>query len=547
MSDWTPPAPGPWQQDSAHAPMSQTAAMSSLYPEGFNRGFTETFARYGMLLDRLAMAQVNGFTYHQPQPFDMPGPDGPLSPDELGAEFGRRAALAEETFAVKRWREDLALWDNECKPASIVRHRELGDVDIEGLDDAALADHLSEVAAHVTAMVYQHHRFNVAALLPVGDLALHVAGWADLPPAVALGVLDGYSPISGVTSSEMVEALAAIRADPAASALVAGVGDAGARLDQLRAAVPAVDEYVRAVQDRLLDGFDVAGPTLREQPAVIIGKLGAALVADPDAARNRADQLAADLRARVPEEHRAEFDELVDEARAVYRLRDERGIYSEITAIGLLRRALLEAGRRASDRGVIGDPALMLDATPDEAALMLGGAGPTGDELAERAELRRRLTAAGAPRHLGPPPPPPPPVDELPPALGRLMSSIGFMIESILGQMDESAGDDTMIRGIGVTDQICEGPARLVRDIDDLLDLEEGEVIVAPATGEAFNSVLHLVAGIVTNHGSHACHAAIVAREMGFPAVVGTVNATTRIKTGDRVRVDGAKGEITLL
>ncbi len=128
-----------------------------------------------------------------------------------------------------------------------------------------------------------------------------------------------------------------------------------------------------------------------------------------------------------------------------------------------------------------------------------------------------------------------------------MMSSVGFMIESILGQMDESEGDDTLIRGIGITDQMCEGSARLVRDVDDLLDLEEGEVIVAPTTGEAFNSVLHLVAGIVTNHGSHACHAAIVAREVGFPAVVGTVDATTRIATGDRVRVDGAKGEVTLL
>ena len=344
MTDWTPPAPGPWQQDSAHAPCSQTAAMRTVYPEGFNRGFTETFARYGLLLERLAMAEVNGFTYHQPQPFDMPGPDGPMSPEEIGAEFGRRAALAEESFAIKRWRHDLDLWDNECKPASIVRHRELGDADIEGLDDAALAEHLGETAAHVTAMVYQHHRFNMAAMLPVGDLALHVAGWTELPPTVVLGVLDGYSRISGVCSSEMTDSLAAIRADPAASALVAGVGDAGARLDQLRAGVPAVDEYVRCVQDRLLDGFDVVGPTLREQPAVILGKLGAALVADPDAARNRADQLAADLRTRVPDEHRAEFDELVDEARAVYRLRDERGIYSEITAIGLLRAALLEVG-----------------------------------------------------------------------------------------------------------------------------------------------------------------------------------------------------------
>jgi phosphohistidine swiveling domain-containing protein len=521
--------------------------MNSLLPEGFNRGFTETFARYGLLLDRLALALVNGFMYHQPQPFDMPGPDGPMSPEEIGAEFGRRAALAEESFAVKRWRQDLADWDSEYKPASIKRHRELGDVDIKGLDDESLVEHLNHVSAHVTAMVYQHHRFNMAAMLPVGDLALHVAGWAHVPPTAALGVLDGYSPISGVTSTELTEALAGIHADPAASALVTGAGDAGARLDQLRASIPAVDEYVRSVQDRVLDGFDIVSPTLREQPAILIGKLGAALVADPKAARNRADQLAADLRAQIPDEHRAEFDELVDEARAVYRLRDERGIYSDTTAIGLLRRALLEVGNRMSERGVTDDPALMLEATSEEAALVLGGAGPTGHALAERRDLRRRLTAEGAPRLLGPPPPPPPPVDELPPPLGRMMSAVGFMIESILGQLDASAGNDTLIQGIGVTDQICEGSARLVRNIDDLLDLEEGEVIVTPATGEAFNSVLHLVAGIVTNHGSHACHAAIVAREMGFPAVVGTVDATTRIKTGDRVRVDGAKGEVTLL
>jgi hypothetical protein len=63
--DWTPPGPGPWQQDSAHNPVSQTRMMRSLYPEGFNRGFEETLAAWGALLDRLAMGQVNGFTYHR--------------------------------------------------------------------------------------------------------------------------------------------------------------------------------------------------------------------------------------------------------------------------------------------------------------------------------------------------------------------------------------------------------------------------------------------------------------------------------------------------
>jgi len=55
------------------------------------------------------------------------------------------------------------------------------------------------------------------------------------------------------------------------------------------------------------------------------------------------------------------------------------------------------------------------------------------------------------------------------------------------------------------------------------------------------------VGGIVTDHGGFICHAGIVAREMGFPAVVGTVDATSRISTGDRIRLDGSKGEVTIL
>ena len=70
---------------------------------------------------------------------------------------------------------------------------------------------------------------------------------------------------------------------------------------------------------------------------------------------------------------------------------------------------------------------------------------------------------------------------------------------------------------------------------------------VAPATSEAFTALLHLVEGIVTDHGSFICHAAIVSREMGFPAVVGTVDGTRRITTGTRLRVDGTTGQVTIL
>jgi pyruvate,water dikinase len=329
--------------------------------------------------------------------------------------------------------------------------------------------------------------------------------------------------------------------------LVVDGDDAAARLADLCDRCPDVDRYVRLVRNRVIDGFDVTNPTLREHPALILGKLAAGLAADPDAARSRSDALAEQLREQTPAEHREEFDEVVAEARLVYRLRDERGIYSEITAIGLLRRALLEIGRRAVDRGLLDDAGLITDASIDEATAVLRGDGPSSRELADRRLERRRLTEEGPPRFLGDPPPPHPPLDELPPPMARMMGGIGFMIDAVLGQLDAAEGDGSVIGGIGINDVIVEGRARLIRNIEDLIEVDAGDILVAPSTSEAVNSVLHLVGAIVTDHGSHACHSAIVAREMGFPAVVGTVNATQRIVDGDRLRVDGGKGEVTVL
>ncbi len=118
---WEPPTPGPWQQDSAHNPVAQTAMLQHAYPAGFNRGFEECFDIYGVLLDRLAMASINGFTYHQPQPFDLPGPDGPKDPEWIGAEISRRTGVAAEAFEARIWREGMRRWDEELKPASIAR------------------------------------------------------------------------------------------------------------------------------------------------------------------------------------------------------------------------------------------------------------------------------------------------------------------------------------------------------------------------------------------------------------------------------------------
>lgn len=544
---WEAPNPGPWQQDSAHNPVAQTALLQHAYPVGFNRGFEEAFSAYGILLDRLAMASINGFTYHQPQPFDMPGPDGPKDPEWIGAEIGRRAEVAASAFANRIWREGLRRWDEELKPGSIARHRAL-DVDRSTLDDAQLHAHIEACIAEVGEMVYQHHRHNMHALAPVGDFLLQTAGWTGRPPMSLLAVFDGYSQVSGVVAPEIVPALEAIRKDEAARALLFSGGDPADQLAQLRAQVPAVGDYVDAVHFRLLDGFDLPAPTIGERPESLIGRLQAALDVDVDAGLRRSDELANELRQAVPEDHREAFDDLLTEARHVYRLRDERGLYSEIAAIGLLRLALLELGRRLQGRGGVHDVEDILEVQAEEiSALCAGGAAPTADELRARREDRVARTRAGAPRHLGPPPPAPPPLEMLPPPLARVMGAVGFLIDGILGQKEAPEGDATTIVGIPGAAGVVEGPVRLVRSIDDLFTLEPGDVLVAPTTGEAFNSMLHLVSAIVTDHGSFASHAAIVSREMGIPAVVGTCDGTDRLAGAARVRVDGTTGEVTIL
>lgn len=545
--DWTPPGPGPWSQDRAHLPVSVTALIQEVYPDAFSRGFSETVAPWGLLLDDNQLRFVNGFPYTQPVMFDAPGPEGPKRPEDLGAEIERRAAVAAQAFVDKPWRAVLERWDREIKPAAVAKHQALAGVDLGALDPEGLRTHLHACVEHLGEMWYQHHRFNSMAMLPVGDFVLHASAWSGRDPVPMFAVFDGYSPVSGVVPPELAAAVTALRSDVEAQALLHGDDAATQRMADLRARVPAVDDYMRASEYRLSAGFDLTNPTIGERPDVVLDRIRAALGFEGHDTE-RADALAAEIRADVPDEHHAAYDELLGEARLVYRLRDERGLYSDAAAVGILRLALIELGRRLADAGRIAFMYDTLDITAAEIDQLLDGdASPTADELSARVARRKELSAAGAPKTLGPPAPEPPPMDTLPPPIARVMSALGFYIQGLMGDVETPIGDSDVVIGIGASPGEVEGRARIVRNFDELFELQEGEVLVTPATGESFNAFLHLVAAIVTDHGSFASHAAIMGREMGVPAVVGTVDASSRIPNGARVRVDGKAGTVVVL
>jgi pyruvate,water dikinase len=87
----------------------------------------------------------------------------------------------------------------------------------------------------------------------------------------------------------------------------------------------------------------------------------------------------------------------------------------------------------------------------------------------------------------------------------------------------------------------------VILDVREIGTVQQGEVLVCPVTAPSWAPVFPKIAAAVSDIGGMMSHAAIVAREYGMPAVVGTGNATARIKTGDRIRVDGGEGVVTIV
>lgn len=102
------------------------------------------------------------------------------------------------------------------------------------------------------------------------------------------------------------------------------------------------------------------------------------------------------------------------------------------------------------------------------------------------------------------------------------------------------------IEGFAGSPGVVEGIARVCRSVEDITELKEGEILVAPTTSPSWAPAFQKIKGVITDVGGIMCHAAIVCREYGMPAVVGTGQATTIIKSGMKIKVNGDTGKINI-
>jgi len=548
-SSLQPPGPGSWTLDTAHFPQPATRFVIELFPEPARRGFQEATARYGLLMDHIEWGFVHGWAYLCPRPIEALR-DGPErltreAWEELirsAPALRERLATSATVFEDRRWREDVALWDGETKPEMRRGHAELQAVQLSGLDAGGLLSHLERCRQNLGRAVYHHHRLNVAPVIPVGDLLVHAGEWTGRPPAELVGLVVEGGPLSLGAAGELTRLAEAIRGDPPAAALLSSGDEPRAILASL---VSRPGRYVDLVGCWSAgSGSDVGAPCMMEMPGALVGTIRAVVEAGAgESGSGAADELAAAVRAAVPPGRRESFDQLLVEARATHRLRDERAIYCDVWAYGLARRAMLAVGRHLAEAGAIERPAHLVEAAHAEIRSLLDGSpGPSSEELAARAHYRRHAGEDQVPPVLHGRPSAPPPVEWLPAGAARTERAFRAYVGAMSGEAQD-AGKGATVRGLPASPGTYEGRARIVRSASELAGIERGDVLVTGSTTPAFNAILPLVGAIVTDRGGLLSHAAIVAREYGIPAVVGTGEATRRVPDGALVVVDGEAGE----
>jgi phosphohistidine swiveling domain-containing protein len=111
----------------------------------------------------------------------------------------------------------------------------------------------------------------------------------------------------------------------------------------------------------------------------------------------------------------------------------------------------------------------------------------------------------------------------------------------------QQSEDEEVIAGIAGSPGTVEGTARVVTTVDEFDQVREGDILVCQMTNPAWVVLFTKIAGLVTDTGGTTSHPAVLSREFGIPAVVGTSVATKRIRTGDTVRVDGTNGTVEIL
>jgi pyruvate, water dikinase len=253
------------------------------------------------------------------------------------------------------------------------------------------------------------------------------------------------------------------------------------------------------------------------------------------------------------DEERAAYDQMITLAHRVFPYVEGHKFYCEHWYTNLFFNKIREFGALLAAHGFFPDAEDAFHLSHYELELAIidlmtswsNGSPPRGPAHWPNIVAERRAALAVWAKH------------ETPPALGPVPDVIddpaivmlwGITRENLDAWLSADSGaDSNEIKGFAASNGVVEGPARIVKSVEEISRLQQGDILVCQITNPTWAPIFQTIVAAVSDIGGSMSHAAIVAREYGLPAVVGTGNATSRIKDGQRIRVDGGRGIVTIL
>ena len=263
------------------------------------------------------------------------------------------------------------------------------------------------------------------------------------------------------------------------------------------------------------------------------------------------DRLATEYGALLDEASRTSFNDLLNLSRTVFPYVEEHKFFCDYWFLTRWWNKIREFGALLARNDFLEDSEDVFHLSRYEVASALDelvltwatGGLPLGPKhwppiVARRKEILRKLGEWT----------PPPAIGVTPEAVTDPMTIMlwGVTTERVQEWARQQDGG-SVLTGAAASPGVIEGLARVVRSVDQIGDVRDGEILVCGSTSPAWAPIFSKIRATVTDVGGVMSHAAIVAREYGLPAVVGTGRATAAIRTGQTIRVDGSEGTVTLL
>jgi phosphohistidine swiveling domain-containing protein len=340
-----------------------------------------------------------------------------------------------------------------------------------------------------------------------------------------------------------------IKADPVLREAFKGetAGDVRSRLATSKAGVrfltERLDPYRQDFGYKSIWSHEFVFPLWKENPGPIIEALRGYLESDYDYSKSISavkDDLAgakAELMDGVNGDARSQLQAALEVATNLSPLTPDHHFYIDQGTNARLRMVLVGIGDRLVEEGVVDDREDTVFLLYNELRRLLGD--PKAFDARSLVSQRRDEREAA--------------FEVRPPAWAGTATQAGLDFpylglwgfpEKFTRPAPATAGE---VRGLAASPGVVEGLARHVRSLEEFDQVRVGEILVCQMTNPAWVVLFTKIAGLVTDAGGAASHPAVVSREFGIPAVVGTSVATQRIKTGDRVRVNGSTGIVEVL